>query len=327
MSEEVKFKTLKEEKKSAFDELQSLKKDIEELKKEKDVLVNILKSFKEDLDTEKKEIFDDIEDSHSKINNYYNQLFNDSKDANGNLIQSIRSKIQEISTLAEDVEGKINSAEGVIDDFDGEVFKNFYNKIEERDEKYNQYEHKLKNLQIETEKQQKINSNIQSDSQRFLQDITDKTLINTFKEQAIEKKESYKWLFILSIVMACFIGLVGFGLIWKEKPIGIQWLVLLPFVFAYFSLAKQADINKKLAEEYQHKASLTEYLAGYKKMWELGRSDEEYIKLIEEIKTEILKNPSYCIKIGKDYPDNIKSVAKDIAYTVSKVSPFNKTSE
>ena len=327
MSEEVKLDTVKDKKKSLHDTLTKLETEIAQLQTKKNELIKSLNDYKADLEKEKKEILDDIEDSQTKINAYYNELFyNNSKDENGNAKEAIKTKIQRIATLAESTENKIKSAEEIINEFDEEAFKNFYNKIADREKKYNSYEENLKKLQLETEKQQKINLNIQIDSQKFLQDITDKTLINTFKEQATEKKTSYKWLFGGSVAMACFVGIAGFVLILYKGKIGLEELALLPFIFAYFSLGKQADIHKKLAEEYQHKASLTEYLAGYKKMWELGREDEEYIKLIEEIKKEILKNPNEFISIGKDYPENIKYIAEKSCEAISKINPLNKAS-
>ena len=324
MEPENNIKNIKKQKISLVHELNNLKTDIENIKQEKDKLTNILKLYKEDIDKEKKEIFDDIEDSQIKISKYYNELLIVSEDGNGNSIQPIKIKIQKVLTLAENTEGSINSVKKTIEEFDEKKFKDFYNKINEREEKYTKYELKIENLQKETEKQQKINSNIQLNSEKFLQDITDKTLINTFKQQADDKKGSYKWFFCSSVAMACLVGTIGLVLIIKNGKIGFDELVLLPFIFAYFSLAKQADVNKKLAEEYQHKASLTEYLAGYKKMWELGRDDAEYIILIEEIKKEILKNPNDFIKISNDYIENMKNISDKLVDTLGKINPLSK---
>ena len=85
----------------------------------------------------------------------------------------------------------------------------------------------------------------------------------------------------------------------------------------YFSLQKQSSINKRLAEEYQHKTSLVEYLIGYKKMWELEREDEEYKNLLVDIKKHILLNPALFIKADKDYIEHMKDI-------FSKATSFKK---
>ena len=63
-----------------------------------------------------------------------------------------------------------------------------------------------------------------------------------------------------------------------------------------------------LAEEYQHKASISEALSGYRKLWDLEHDSQEYQDFFNPTLSHLIKNPSDKVKFNQDDLGKISNV-------------------
>ena len=286
-------------------------------------------------------ILPNIEDSEKAINDYYNKLVGkdgiQSKiDQCRTNIEQYKSDIQEIKddvvnsqTEITNIKNDVSATQKTINDNAEEVtellestkesketFDAFCAKIAEREVLI-----KKQNEDISKQKQELQSLNDQSS--QLLAELTDKSLHNAFKIQAVaEKKEHDKYFnYSIASLVSGFVAFLTLFLVqaFSKHDFSIYelWLIrislITPFGFAYYLCSTKSSISMKLANEYQHKASISEALSGYRKLWNLEHGDEEYKDLFDPIARDLIKNPSDKIKISnKDVFENVTNFAKAV---------------
>ncbi len=155
-----------------------------------------------------------------------------------------------------------------------------------------------KNKQLFTE-----SNKLFAESNKLYQELIDKSLHSAFKKEANRNKWShtgYSFLAMSSLATILVILLSDiFGFKFYDD-LGLSFYELsffkislsVPLVFIYRFCSHTAKIKLKLGEEYQHKASMTEMLLGYRNMWELKHEDAEYQNIFKLISEDLAKNPA-----------------------------------
>ena len=175
-----------------------------------------------------------------------------------------------------------------------------------------------------------------SQAEKKLFELTDSSLQHAFtsraKKYTFEFKKLQKFTFWLTLTLVADILLFGIIQLCKEK---FDWHLLIyqfsiagALIFSIFMYNRNQKIAKKLAEEYQHKASLTEAMTGYRALYNLEHTDAEYMELFNSLKEQLNTNPSKQIDTflklkspheeisnsiqGLLNPENIKAIAEQV---------------
>jgi hypothetical protein len=293
-------------------------------------------------------ILPNIQDSEKEINDYYNKLV--SKDGIESKINEYKINIEQSKIDVEGIKDDIinsqteiiniknnvlstqeiinKSAEEVVmllksANESKEAFDAFCATITEREALI-----KKQNEEISNQRQELQSLNNQST--QLLAELTDKSLHNAFKIQAVAEKKEHDKYFNYSIFSlgGGFIAFVFLFLLqaFSSHQFSIYelWLIrislIAPFGFAYYLCSTKSNISMKLANEYQHKASISEALSGYRKLWNLEHEDGEYRDLFDPIARDLIKNPSDKIKISnKDILENVADIVKTVVKRDDKV--------
>lgn len=298
-------------------------------------------------------ILPNIEDASSKINDYYNKLVGKDgiktkiDECRVNIeqskidIQEIKDDVVNSQTEITNIKNDVSATQKTISDNTEEVtellestkenketFDTFCTKIAER-------EALIKKQNEEISKQKQELQSLNDQSSQLLAELTDKSLHNAFKIQAVAEKKEHDKYFHYSL---CSLGggFIAFLILFlvqafskHEFSIYELWLIrvslITPFGFAYYLCSTKSSISMKLANEYQHKASISEALSGYRKLWNLEHGDAEYKDLFDPIARDLIKNPFDKIKISnKDVFENVTNLAKAV---MGKNEDSNKKSE
>ena len=265
-------------------------------------------------------ILADVRNSQIKINEYYNELFskeNGLKIKISNLSLEIETAKEDSIIAQEEIiklgvdantsTDKINLIKNAASTSLQEIekvknkFDSFCQIIEEREENI-----KSQNEKVEAEVSRL--SHLVTQSANLLAEMTDKSLHNAFKNEADANKKEHSKYFYFSLwtlgagIVAFLIPLLIQALATNPLNVYEFWFartfIAVPFVFAYWLCVSTASIKMKLAEEYQHKASIAEALSGYREMWDLEHQDDEYKELFNLISKDLVKNPANKIKIS-----------------------------
>jgi len=351
MSEEnLKTSSNAQRKKSITEALTRLEAEAESLKTKKDKLSLEYEKFQDDVignsEGKRKDgelsILGDVKDSQVKINEYHDHLFseedglkvkinnffleieNAQKNSTSTQEDIIKLKAEasdstkEVNSTKDSAIAALKEVEKVKNKFDA-----FCQAIEERE----------KGIKSQNEKVESENSRLShliSQSANLLAEMTDKSLHNAFKKEAEANKKEHTKYFYFSL------GTLGAGIAAFVIPLIIQavatnplnvyefWFartfIAVPFVFAYWLCVSTASIKMKLAEEYQHKASIAEALSGYREMWDLEHQDDEYKELFNLISKDLVKNPANKIKIShNNIFEKIDGVAKSAVKEVKEI--------
>jgi hypothetical protein len=336
MSEEsIKISDLNKRKNTLANTLSNLEREVADLQKKKNDLLDEIVKDRNDFKakvfgknklentSEDASIFDDIKDSQGRVNDFYNELFASENDG--------ESKEDKINSLLKDMEEKSQKfVELEVDDFLKTAkdlkpkFDAFYAKIDER-------EKSIKSQNDAIAKEQSLLSSLNEQSAELLAELTDKSLHNAFRNEANNNKWAH-YIFVALSLLILFGGI--FLLIYslnvqKDGASRLQsyefWLirffVSVPLGFAYWLTSHSASIRLKLAQEYQHKASITEALSGYRKMWDLSHSDDEYQKLFNLVSEDLVNNPADKIKFSYgDVSQAVKDVASGVVGVVDSLT-------
>jgi len=350
----IKISSNTQRKKNLTEALARLENDVENLNNQKNQIGLGYEKFQDEVigngDGIKKDgklsILGDVKDSQKKINDYYNHLFEneDDKKSLEDKINSFSSEIEEAKKDAVSTQEEINESKIKTDEVVAEInstkdvaistlkeiekiktkFDSFCQSMDERD---NQIKSQREELNSELKKLTQLNSQ----SSELLAEITDKSLHNAFKKEARANKDGqlfYFWFSILILIGGSFLFLHSLKIeIGNNSKVTSQELWLLrfflsvPFAFAYWLCSSKAAIKMKLAEEYQHKASIAEALSGYREMWSLKHTDAEYQKLFNLVSSDLIKNPADKIKIShKDIFEKVEDTAKSILKGINPIS-------
>lgn len=134
---------------------------------------------------------------------------------------------------------------------------------------------------------------LRKQAESLLNKMTDASLHTAFSKSALRYMIG-SWV-ILSIQIMV-LGIAAF-LAYRAIDLELEDLLknilpTIPLGFLVYFLNRAYTVEKKLAEEYQHKSSLTKTLAGYRALYKLSHEDKEYMALFTHIKEGITRNPS-----------------------------------
>lgn len=181
-----------------------------------------------------------------------------------------------------------------------------------------------------------------SQAEKKLFGLTDSSLQHAFTSRA--KKYSLEFTKLQKITFWLTLALVGdiviFGIIqlcineFNWHLLIYQFSIAGALAFAIFMYNRNQKIAKKLAEEYQHKASLTEAMTGYRELYSLDHKDTEYMELFNSLKDQLNTNPSKQIdsflKLKSPHeelsssikgilnPENVKAIAEQVTEILKK---------
>ena len=152
-------------------------------------------------------------------------------------------------------------------------------------------------------------------AQVALHKATDKGLHSTFEDYRNKYSESYWRYNIFQFILLTIISSFGLfsitGIPQYLIDLGISFpvlalradldtlvqlsfrgLILLPLIYLSIILNRNANIQKALAEEYAHKASLTKSVVGYRELYNLEHKNDEYTNLFKSIVDGLNANPA-----------------------------------
>ena len=114
-----------------------------------------------------------------------------------------------------------------------------------------------------------------------------------------------------------------------------QSSIAIALIYAVWMYNRNQKIAKKLAEEYHHKAALSEAMTGYRYLYNLSHEDEEYLELFNSIKEQLNINPSkkidkfLTLKTPQEEftsgvlktldPENLEKLAKELKPILEKI--------
>ena len=162
--------------------------------------------------------------------------------------------------------------------------------------------------------QDEINS-LAEQAQSVLHKATDKGLHSVFEEYRSRYTKSSRNYNLWQYALLAFIFIFGLLSITGYPPFLINFgislplltlkadldtlvqlsfrgVMILPLVYLSIILNRNANIQKALAEEYAHKASLTKSIAGYRELYDLEHKNDEYTNLFKSIVEGLNANPA-----------------------------------
>ncbi len=166
-----------------------------------------------------------------------------------------------------------------------------------------------------------------NDAEKKLYAITDSSLHNAFAVRAesytkeFQKLQKYTFFSILGLIIDLVVfGGVQVGLNIADKPFSYniliyQFSIAGSLLIAIWMFNRNQKMAKKLAEEYHHKASISEAMTGYRSLYSLDHEDEEYQQLFNSIKDQLNINPSKHIDSFlklKSPQEEVTGIAKEL---------------
>lgn len=136
-------------------------------------------------------------------------------------------------------------------------------------------------------------NDLKKQAESLLNKMTDASLHTAFSKSALRYMIGSWVILTLQVIV---LGIAAF-LAYRAIDLEIEDLLknilpTIPLGFLVYFLNRAYTVEKKLAEEYQHKSSLTKTLAGYRALYKLSHEDKEYMALFTHIKEGITRNPS-----------------------------------
>lgn len=134
---------------------------------------------------------------------------------------------------------------------------------------------------------------LRKQAESLLNKMTDESLHTAFSKSARRYMfGSWAILIIQILVLGVAAALAYRAIDLEIEDLLKNMLPTIPLGFLVYFLNRAYTVEKKLAEEYQHKSSLTKTLAGYRALYKLSHEDKEYMELFTHIKEGITRNPS-----------------------------------
>lgn len=256
---------------------------------------------------------DAISKSKTQVDGFVTELFGPS----GSSDDGIEQKVKKSQKVIEEVEASHKGKLEAIQAFHDNVLK---------DEAGDDGTPKKFGLKSEVEQLRDQLKKLVAEATDKLHALTDQSLHNAFAKRAESYSVEFKELerhtqnVVLGIVgvVAAF-GLAQLVIYVVGKPFNynlliFQFSIIGALVFLLWMYNRNQKMAKKLAEDYHHKAALAEAMTGYRHLYGLKHSDEEYMRLFDSIKDALNVNPS----AGIDRFLNLKSPHEDIASTVER---------
>lgn len=134
---------------------------------------------------------------------------------------------------------------------------------------------------------------VKKQAESLLSKMTDASLHTAFSSAARRYMVGSWIILILQILVLGVAATLAYRAIELDiSDLLKNMLPTIPLGFLVYFLNRAYTVEKKLAEEYQHKSSLTKTLAGYRALYKLSHEDKEYMALFTHIKEGITRNPS-----------------------------------
>jgi hypothetical protein len=177
-------------------------------------------------------------------------------------------------------------------------------------------------------------SKLTTEAEKRLFGLTDSSLQHAFASRAkaytieFEKLQqfTYKltWFLIIDIIVFGVIELIliACGKSFDYHLLIYQFSIAGALIFAMWMFNRNQKIAKKLAEDYHHKASITEAMTGYRELYGLEHKNPEYMELFTSLIEQLNTNPSK----GIDTFLNLKSPHEELTSSVKDfLNPENLT--
>lgn len=132
-------------------------------------------------------------------------------------------------------------------------------------------------------------------ARKALAEISDLGLHGAFSKRANTSSVAYHLYQVALLAILFLLAAVGYQLVQSDITLEnfvMKTITAIPLGFAAFLLNRTAKVEKKISEDYRHKSALTEALAGYRNLYNLSNSDDEYMELFEHVKMDLVTNPS-----------------------------------
>lgn len=300
-------------------QITNLKNEIEQFKKDTlndsegkestKTIINNLITKTNQINADSQKINSDIEGKHFELNAAQKLILEDEEDR-----ESIKTQIIKIK---DDFSKNLTENEKEI-----RKLRSFYNNVFEKivDEETLT---ETPGLKATVESLANRLEKLTSEAENKLFGLTDSSLQHAFASRALEYTKEFKKLQQLTfwLTLALVGDIILFGTIQLFLK-SFDWHLLIyqfsiagALVFAIWMYNRNQKIAKKLAEEYQHKASLTEAMTGYRALYTLEHKDAEYLELFNSIKDQLNTNPSKLI----DTFLNLKSPHEELSGSIKGI--------
>jgi hypothetical protein len=301
--------------------IETLKKEAEDLKVKIHAYSNEMlldEGGKDSIKTSVSKLYDDIKSKGNDIINEHKKLFIDEEGKKSILgeIGSIKEKIIQIhKDIAQDEPNKESiktSLDKIQETYSKQLkeatvtldsLKAFYKKVFEKNT--NELGEEEEGLEKATEFLKVRLSNLIKETNEKLHAITDSSLHNSFYTRAKSHSDEYqklqdytfKSVVSIAVVTLLFAIIQLINILWINKTFSYQISyyqigITLPLIYLVWMFNRNQKIAKKLAEEYHHKAALSEAMTGYRGLYQLKHESPEYMNLFNSIKEQLNINPS-----------------------------------
>lgn len=128
----------------------------------------------------------------------------------------------------------------------------------------------------------------------LIESLTDASVHGAFKKREISADRRHT-VYQIGLVL-CVISILGVGHPLVTDQLTLESalsrsIFLLPLTYLLWVINRTIKIEKRLAEAYRHKASTMDALTGYRNLYKLKHDDAEYLKIFDNIQSEIIDNP------------------------------------
>jgi len=290
---------------SLKDQFETLRNDLVILKTEQEKFLNDLKAYHKEalIDTDEedstKTVINDLTESFTTklgqlekrqalFDTFYTQVFEGTKEEISHQSQ-FQNAINQIKKDLKENEEKLRE------------LNNVYIKVVDTETKDGK---KIAGLETIVNNLKNRLTTLITDANSKLHALTDSALHNAFATRAENYTTEFQtlqkytfWSIVALIIDILVFGVAQIILSAMEKPFSYhiliyQFSIAGALVLAIWMFNRNQKIAKKLAEEYHHKASISEAMTGYRTLYGLDHDDEEYLALFNTIKDQLNVNPS-----------------------------------
>lgn len=149
-------------------------------------------------------------------------------------------------------------------------------------------------LQKDIEAKRSEMSRIVEHTTKALKELTDESLDAAFS--TISETAKKRGQLALYATVGILVAIVGLSLnLYKDNPtindFIYRFLLIIPMGFAVFFLNRERKVQHVVEITYRYKSALAKALKGYRNLYNLEHSSDEYMELFNVLKLELLKNP------------------------------------
>jgi predicted nucleic acid-binding Zn-ribbon protein len=313
---------------SLKDQIEGLKKEVETMKNEQEKLISALKEYHNKIligtdeeDSTETVIENLVESFTTKLgqlekkqglfDTFYSQAFDGTTEETSYQSQ-FKNAITQIKKDLSESEDELRE------------LRNFHSKVVDTESKDGK---KILGLESTVNNLKTRLTTLISDANSKLHALTDSALHNAFASRAANYTKEFQDLqkYTFWSIGGLIFDILAFGiaqivLTAMDKPFSYhiliyQFSIAGALILAIWMFNRNQKIAKKLAEEYHHKASISEAMTGYRALYGLDHEDEEYLSLFNSIKDQLNVNPAKQI----DTFLNLKSPHEELTGAVTEL--------